>query len=58
MARKFRFQKVRTDDRERSDRSGGKSPGHVVLEPVDIALVVVILLIAIWLQWLMGTLSA
>lgn len=58
MARNFRFQKVRTDNRKRPDRPDEKPPGHSVLEPVDIALVIIILLIAIWLQWLLGTLSS
>lgn len=58
MARNFRFQKVRTDNRKQSDRPDDKPPGHIVFEPVDIALVVIILLIAIWLQWLLGTLSS
>lgn len=58
MARKLEFRKIRSDDRRQPERPENQNRGHFILEPVDIALLAVIMLVLFWLQWLMGTLAA
>jgi hypothetical protein len=57
MAKKLEFRKIRSDNRRQPERPEDQDRRHLVLEPVDIALLAVIVLLVFWLQWLMGTLA-
>jgi hypothetical protein len=58
MAKKFQFQRVRAERGKPRDDRDYKDRNQTVLEPVDVALLLVILLVVFWLQWLMGTMTA
>ncbi len=57
MARKFQFQKIRTKDGKPGRRPEEENGQHWEISPLDVALLAVILLIVIWLQWLTGVMS-
>ena len=58
MANKLQFQRIRPNNGRRPNGPEDQKPRQTVFEPVDIVLLVVILLVVFWLQWLMGAMAA
>ena len=53
MVKKFRFQENSTDPKRRDP----KKRDHWVFEPQDWAILIAVVLVIVWLQWLLSTLG-